>query len=115
MALYDRFTADEKIMMSATDVVGHVIAENDVRRAEAEAAGATFYTLPVVPLEGQFPNVYEYELYRAECEYSDMYKEVYGRRPQLNDWRTGKMRYTLTELEEEIDFLCTKYENLINM
>ena len=115
MALYDRFTADEKIMMSATDVVGHVIAENEVRRTEAEAAGATFYTLPVVPLEGQFPNVYEYELYRAECEYSDMYKEVYGRRPRLNDWRTGKMRYTLTELEEEIDFLYTKYENLINM
>ena len=115
MALYDRFTADEKIMMSATDVVGHIERKAEEIRAQAKVEGWTFFGVPSTIGAEMYPNVYEYELAMAVSEYSDAHKEVYGRRPRLNNWRTGNMQYTLTEIEEMIDFLYARNKNLINM
>ena len=97
------YTAREINLLSNTDVLGYVQAQNAERNAQAKAEGWTFWT--TMPEDAKFlaeyANVYELEHMYAVGTYSDIYKDCNNIRPR---WDFHKL--TLAELEAEITALC---------
>ncbi len=89
-------TARELSLLSNTDVLGYIQAQNAARNAQAVAEGWEFWTLMAEELAEELTNVYELELRFARGTYSDVYKEWCGCRPSIN------RELTLAELEVEI-------------
>ena len=89
-------TACELSLLSNTDVLGYIRAQNAARNAQAIAEGWQFWTLMAEELAEEHTNVYELELRFARGTYSDVYKEWCGCRPSIN------RELTLAQLEVEI-------------
>jgi hypothetical protein len=101
-------TPRELALISNTDVLGYIQAENAERNAQAKAEGWQFWTLMAEELAEQVDNVYELELRFAQGTYSDVFKEWSGCRPHSN---YGRM--TLVELEGEINWMSRSIEESI--
>jgi len=101
-------TARENSLLSNTDVLGHIQAENAKVNAQAVAEGWQFWTLMAESLAGEVANVYELELRFAQGTYSDVYKEWAGCRPHSN-----YSRMTLVELEGEIAWMSRSIDESI--
>jgi hypothetical protein len=89
-------TARELSLLSNTDVLGYIRAQNAARNAQAVAEGWQFWMLMAEELAEEHTNVYELELRFARGTYSDVYKEWCGCRPSIN------RELTLAQLEVEI-------------
>jgi hypothetical protein len=89
-------TARELSLLSNTDVLGYIRAQNAARYAQAVAEGWQFWMLMAEELAEEHTNVYELELRFARGTYSDVYKEWCGCRPSIN------RELTLAQLEVEI-------------
>ena len=85
-------------MINDKDVLGHIRKKNEARRAAWNGKGMLF-TIPE-DLADRYHNVYEYEFEMAFATYSDLFKEVHGRRP-----RTYPMDWHLSDIEAAIDEL----------
>jgi len=96
------YTAQEKALLSNTNVLGHIQAENARVNAQAKAEGWSFWTLMAEELASEYANVYELEHMFAVGTLSDVYKEIWGCRPR---WAFNEM--TLSDLQAEIESLYT--------
>jgi len=94
-------TTREQALLTNTDVLGYIQAENAKRDAQAKAEGWQFWTLMAESLADEHANVYELEHRLAWGTYSDVYKDAYFMRPHidLSDW-------TLSEIEAKIEEIC---------
>ena len=92
-------TPRELGLLSNTDVLGYIQAENAKRNAQAKAEGWSFWTLMAEELADEVANVYELELRFARGTYSDVYKEWCGCRPTLS------LVWSLADYELEISKL----------
>ncbi len=93
-------TPRELGLLSNTDVLGYIQAQNAERNAQALAEGWEFWTLMAESLADEHANAYELELRFARSTYSDVYKDWAGIRPSI------PQGLTLVELEAEIDSLA---------
>ena len=91
-------SARELALLSNTDVLGYIQAENAKRDAQAKAEGWDAWSLTCESLAGKFTNVYELELMFARSLFSDMYKSARYGRPTFD-----YSDLTLAELEVEIN------------
>jgi hypothetical protein len=93
-------TARELALISTTNVLGYVQAKNAERNAQAVAEGWQFWTtMPEDPeFLSEFENAYELELMYAIGTYSDVFKDEYCYRPDLD--MSGM---TLAEVEDRIE------------
>ena len=98
-------TARELSLLSNTNVLGYIQAENAKVNAQAKAEGWTFWTLMAESLAEEVANVYELELRFAQGTYSDVFKDWSGCRPHSN-----YCRMTLVELEGEIAWMSRSIE-----
>ena len=87
-------------LLSNTDVLGYIQAQNAERNAQALAEGWEFWTLMAESLADEHANAYDLELRFARSTYSDVYKDWAGIRPSI------PQGLTLVELEAEIDSLA---------
>ena len=101
-------TPRESSLLSNTDVLGYIRAENAKVDAQAKAEGWQFWTLMAESLAEEVANVYELELRFAQGTYSDVYKEWAGCRPHSN-----YSRMTLVELEGEIAWMSRSIDESI--
>ena len=92
-------SARELSLLSNTDVLGYIQAENAKVDAKAKAEGWQFWTLMAEGLADEVANVYELELRFARATYSDVYKEWAGIRPSI------PQEQTLAQLEAEIELM----------
>jgi hypothetical protein len=97
-------TSREAGLLSNTDVLGYIRAENARVNAQAKAEGWTFWTLMAEGLADEVANAYELELMFAQGAYSDVHKEWCGVRSQHCS------RMTLVELEGEISWMSRSIE-----
>ena len=95
-------------LLSNTDVLGYIQAQNAERDAQAKAEGWEFWTLMAESLADEVANVYELELRFARGTYSDVFKEWSGIRPHSN-----YSRMSLEELEGEIAWMSRSIEESI--
>ena len=95
-------------LLSNTDVLGYIQAQNAKRDAQAKAEGWEFWTLMAESLADEVANVYELELRFARGTYSDVHKEWSGVRPHSN-----YSRMSLEELEGEIKWMSRSIEEAI--
>ncbi len=93
-------TPRELGLLSNTDVLGYIQAQNAERNAQALAEGWEFWTLMAESLADEHANAYDLELRFARSTYSDVYKDWAGIRPSI------PQGLTLVELEAEIDSLA---------
>ena len=91
-------------LLSNTDVLGYIQAENAKRNAQAKAEGWSFWTVMSEEIAAEFDNVYELELSFARSAYSDTHKDWYGRRGYVSD------DLTLEQVEAEVSQLSTLVE-----
>ncbi len=91
-----KLSSREIRLQNNTSVAEYVADRAEAIRKECEAEGCTFYMLPAIPAEGDYPNAYEYERSMAFSAYSDTHKDVYGYRPRgdFSEW-------SLETIEEE--------------
>lgn len=99
------YTAQEKALLSNTDVLGYIRAENTRVNTQAKSEGWDFWTTIPESMANEYANVYELEHCYAVGTFSDMYKDVWGVRPR---WSFNKK--TLSQLQEEIADLCASAE-----
>jgi hypothetical protein len=92
------FTAREEALLINTDVLGYIQAQNAERNAQAAAEGWQFWTTMAESLADEHANVYELEHRLAWGTYSDVYKEAYFGRPNID--LSG---VTLEEIERRIE------------
>ena len=92
-------TTREQALLTNTDVLGYIQAENAKVDAQAKAEGWEFWTLIAEELASEHANVYELELRLARGTYSDVFKEWSGIRPSI------PQGLTLAQLEAEIESL----------
>jgi len=85
----------ENSLLSNTDVLGYIQAENAKLNAKAKAEGWEFWTLMAESLADEYVNVYELELMFARGAYSDSHKDWCGRRGYASD------ELTLEQVEEQ--------------
>ena len=89
----------EQSLLSNTDVMGYVQAQNAARNAQAKAEGWDFWT--VMPecedFLAEFANVYELELMYARGTYADVYKDWCGIKGRVSEY------LTLEQIEAEIE------------
>ena len=93
------YTAHELSLLSNTDVLGYIQAQNAKRNAQAKAEGWEFWTLMAEGLADEHANVYELELRLARGTYSDVYREWAGIRPSI------PQDQTLAQLDVEIELM----------
>ena len=93
-------SARELSLLSNTDVLGYIRAQNAELDAQAKAEGWQFWTLIAESLADEHANAYDLELRFARSTYSDVYKDWAGIRPSI------PQGLTLVELEAEIDSLA---------
>ena len=101
-------TSRELSLLSNTDVLGYIQAQNAEVNAQAKAEGWTFWTLMSEELADEVANVYELELRFAWSTYSDVHKEWSGVRPHSNC-----TRMSLEELEGEIRWMSRSIDETI--
>ena len=82
-------------LLSNTDVLGYIQAENARVNALAKAEGWQFWTLMAEELAEEFANAYELELMFARNAYSDTHKDWCGCRSKVSD------ELTLEQVEAE--------------
>tara|TARA_B100000214_G_scaffold162405_1_gene116452 strand:+ start:688 stop:1137 length:450 start_codon:yes stop_codon:yes gene_type:complete len=87
-------------LLSNTDVLGYIQAQNAARNAQAKADGWQFWTLMSEELASEFSNVYELELMFARAAYSDTHKDWAGCRSSVSD------ELTLEQVEAEVSKLA---------
>ena len=92
-------------LLSNTDVLGYIQAENAKLNAKAKAEGWEFWTLMAESLADEHANVYELELRLARGTYSDVYKEWAGIRPSI------PQDQTLAQLEAEIELMSVMVDD----
>jgi hypothetical protein len=97
------YTARELSLLSTTDVLGYILAQNAARNAQAVAEGWEFWTTMPVRLDfvAEFKNAYELEHRYACGTYSDVFKDAYFHRPHID--MSG---WTLSEIEAKIEEIC---------
>jgi len=71
-------TTRELNLLSNTDVLGYIQAQNAERNAQAVAEGWEFWTNMSEDLAGEYANVYELELRSARDAYYEWHKDVWG-------------------------------------
>ena len=89
-------SARELSLLSNTDVLGHIRAQNAKRNAQAKAEGWEFWTNMSEEIASDFANVYELELSFARGTYADVYKDWCGIKGRVSDY------LTLEQVEAEI-------------
>jgi len=94
------FTSRELSLLSNTDVLGYIQAENAARNAQAKAEGWEFWTVMAVSLAEDYANAYELELRFARAAYSDTHKDWCGSRGYVSD------ELTLEQVEAEVSKLA---------
>ena len=99
-------SARELSLLSNTDVLGYVQAQNAELSAQAKAEGWAFWTtMPeCVEFLAEYANVYELELSFARGAYADSYKDWCGIKGYVSD------HLTLEQVEAEVDQL-SKWAN----
>ncbi len=93
-------SARELSLLSNTDVLGYIQAENAKRNAQAKAEGWEFWTLMAESLADEYSNVYEMELEFARSAYSDAHKDWAGCRSYVSE------ELTLEQVEAEVSKLA---------
>ena len=88
-------------LLSNTDVLGYIQAQNAARDAQAKAEGWTFWTNMAEEIASEFANAYELELSFARGAYADSYKDWCGIRGYVSD------HLTLEQVEAEVAQLST--------
>jgi len=91
-------------LLSNTDVLGYIQAQNAARDAQAKAEGWSFWTNMAEAIASEFANVYELELSFARGAYADSYKDWCGIKGYVSD------HLTLEQVEAEVDQL-SKWAN----
>ena len=91
-------------LLSNTDVLGYIQAQNAARDAQAKAEGWTFWTNMAEEIASEFANAYELELSFARGAYADSYKDWCGIKGYVSD------HLTLEQVEAEVDQL-SKWAN----
>ena len=71
-------TTRELGLLSNTDVLGYIQAQNAARDAQAKAEGWDFWTNMAEAIAPDYANVYELELSFARGTYADIHKEAWG-------------------------------------
>ncbi len=94
-------TARELSLLSNTNVLGYIQERNAKRDAQAKAEGWTFWTLMAESIAPDFANAYELEHSFAWGAYSDIHKEEYCYRPDVD-----LSDATLEEIESLIAAIC---------
>ncbi len=89
-------SARELSLLSNTDVLGYIRAQNAKRDAQAKAEGWEFWTNMAEEIASEFANVYELELSFARGTYADVYKDWCGIKGYVSD------HLTLEQVEAEI-------------
>ena len=89
-------SARELSLLSNTDVLGYIQAQNAKRDAHAKAEGWEFWTNMSEEIASDFANVYELELSFARGTYADAYKDWCGIKGRVSEY------LTLEEVEAEI-------------
>ena len=90
----------ELSLLSNTDVLGYIQAQNAARDAQAKAEGWTFWTNMAEEIASEFANAYELELSFARGTYADAHKEAWGFKGYSNP------EATLEQVEAEIEELA---------
>ena len=95
------FSSRELSLLSNTDVLGYVRAQNAELNAQAKAEGWSFWTtMPECEdFLAEFANVYELELMYARGTYADAHKDAWGIKGYSNP------AHTLEQVEVEIEEL----------
>ena len=91
-------------LLSNTDVLGYIQAQNAARDAQAKAEGWSFWTNMAEEIASEFANAYELELSFARGAYADSYKDWCGIKGYVSD------HLTLEQVEAEVDQL-SKWAN----
>ena len=86
----------EASLLSNTDVLGYIQAQNAARNAQAKAEGWEFWTNMSEELASEFANAYELELSFARGTYADVYKDWCGIKGYVSEY------LTLEQVEAEI-------------
>lgn len=89
-------SARELSLLSNTDVLGYIQAENAKRDAQAKAEGWSFWTNMAEAIASDYANVYELELSFARGTYADVHKDAWGFKGYLSS------ELTLEQVEAEI-------------
>lgn len=87
-------------LLSNTDVLGYIQAQNAARDAQAKAEGWSFWTNMAEAIASDFANVYELELSFARGGYTDSHKDWCGRKGYVSD------ELTLEQVEAEVSKLA---------
>ncbi len=90
-------SARELSLLSNTNVLGYIQAENAKRDAQAKAEGWSFWTNMAEAIASDYANVYELELSFARGTYADVHKDAWGFKGYVSD------ELTLEQVEEEIE------------
>ena len=83
-------------LLSNTDVLGYIQAQNAARDAQAKAEGWSFWTNMAEAIASEFANAYELELSFARGAYADSYKDWSGIKGYVSD------ELTLEQVEAEV-------------
>ena len=86
-------------LLSNTDVLGYIQAQNARVNAQAKAEGWEFWTLMSEELASEFSNAYELELSFARGTYADAHKDAWGIKGYTNP------EHTLEQVEAEVEEL----------
>ena len=97
-------TPRELGLLSNTDVLGYIRAQNAARDAQGKAEGWSFWTNMAEEIASEFANAYELELSFARGAYADAYKDWCGIKGYVSD------HLTLEQVEAEVDQL-SKWAN----
>lgn len=89
-------SARELSLLSNTDVLGYIQAQNAKRDAQAKAEGWEFWTNMAEDIASDYANVYELELDSARGTYADAYKDWCGIKGRVSE------QLTLEQVEAEI-------------
>ena len=83
-------------LLSNTDVLGYIQAQNAARDAQAKAEGWEFWTNMAEDIAADYANVYELELSFARGTYADVHKDAWGFKGYVSD------ELTLEQVEAEV-------------
>ena len=87
-------------LLSNTDVLGYIQAQNAARDAQAKAEGWEVWTLMAEEIASDYANAYELELSFARGTYADVHKDAWGFKGYVSD------ELTLEQVEAEIEELA---------
>ena len=87
-------------LLSNTDVLGYIQAQNAARNAQAKAEGWEFWTLMAEEIASDYANAYELELSFARGTYADVHKDAWGFKGYVSD------ELTLEQVEAVIEELA---------